>query len=248
MAQLDGKVAVVTGGSRGIGATVGRAFGREGAAVVVCDLLDERGEGIADEINRAGGSAMFVHLDVTAQTDWRAMTAQVDAWRGGIDVLVNNAGINVRTGIEKVGLDDWNRVVAVNLTGPLLGMQAVAPIMRRRGGGAIVNIASNAALRGIRSAAYCASKWGVRGLTKVAALEFAAAGIRVNTVCPGVVPTELNAGQPYVATTGAKTPMGRIATAEEIAAAVLFLASSSSSFITGMDMPVDGGLTVGMPS
>jgi len=248
MAQLDGKIAVVTGGSRGIGAAVGRAFGREGAAVVICDLLDERGEGIADDVNRAGGSAIFVHLDVTAQTDWQAMTARVDAWRGGIDVLVNNAGINVRTGIEKVGLDDWNRVVSVNLTGPLLGMQTVAPIMRRRGGGAIVNIASNAALRGIKSAAYCASKWGVRGLTKVAALEFAAAGIRVNTVCPGVVPTELNAGQPYVATTGAKTPMGRIATAEEIAAAVLFLASSSSSFITGMDMPVDGGLTIGMPS
>jgi|KBSMisStaDraftv2_1062788.scaffolds.fasta_scaffold475133_1 NAD(P)-dependent dehydrogenase (short-subunit alcohol dehydrogenase family) len=248
MAQLDGKIAVVTGGSRGIGAAVGRAFGREGAAVVICDLLDERGEGIADDVNRAGGSAIFVHLDVTAQTDWQAMTARVDAWRGGIDVLVNNAGINVRTGIENVGLDDWNRVVSVNLTGPLLGMQTVAPIMRRRGGGAIVNIASNAALRGIKSAAYCASKWGVRGLTKVAALEFAAAGIRVNTVCPGVVPTELNAGQPYVATTGAKTPMGRIATAEEIAAAVLFLASSSSSFITGMDMPVDGGLTIGMPS
>ena len=248
MAQLDGKIAVVTGGSRGIGAAVGRAFGREGAAVVICDLLDERGEGIADDVNRAGGSAIFVHLDVTAQTDWQAMTARVDAWRGGIDVLVNNAGINVRTGIEKVGLDDWNRVVSVNLTGPLLGMQTVAPIMRRRGGGAIVNIASNAALRGIKSAAYCASKWGVRGLTKVAALEFAGAGIRVNTVCPGVVPTELNAGQPYVATTGAKTPMGRIATAEEIAAAVLFLASSSSSFITGMDMPVDGGLTIGMPS
>jgi len=248
MAQLDGKTAVVTGGSRGIGAEVGRTLGREGAAVVVCDLLDERGEGVANEINRAGGSAMFVHLDVTAQTDWHAMAARVDAWRGGIDVLVNNAGINVRTGIENVGLDDWNRVVAVNLTGPLLGMQTVAPIMRRRGGGAIVNIASNAALRGIRSAAYCASKWGVRGLTKVAALEFAAAGIRVNTVCPGVVPTELNAGQPYVATTGAKTPMGRIATAEEIAKAVLFLASDSSSFITGMDMPVDGGLTIGMPS
>jgi len=248
MAQLDGKIAVVTGGSRGIGAAVGRAFGREGAAVVICDLLDERGEGIADDVNRAGGSAIFVHLDVTAQTDWQAMTARVDAWRGGIDVLVNNAGINVRTGIENVGLDDWNRVVSVNLTGPLLGMQTVAPIMRRRGGGAIVNIASNAALRGIKSAAYCASKWGVRGLTKVAALEFAAAGIRVNTVCPGVVPTELNAGQPYVATPGAKTPMGRIATAEEIAAAVLFLASSSSSFITGMDMPVDGGLTIGMPS
>ena len=248
MAQLDGKIAVVTGGSRGIGAAVGRAFGREGAAVVICDLLDERGEGIADDVNRAGGSAIFVHLDVTAQTDWQAMTARVDAWRGGIDVLVNNAGINVRTGIENVGLDDWNRVVSVNLTGPLLGMQTVAPIMRRRGGGAIVNIASNAALRGIKSAAYCASKWGVRGLTKVAALEFAGAGIRVNTVCPGVVPTELNAGQPYVATTGAKTPMGRIATAEEIAAAVLFLASSSSSFITGMDMPVDGGLTIGMPS
>jgi len=248
MAQLDGRIAVVTGGSRGIGAAVGRTFAREGAAVVICDLLDERGEGIADEINRAGGSAMFVHLDVTAQADWQAMTARVDAWRGGIDVLVNNAGINVRTGIENVALDDWNRVMAVNLTGPLLGMQTVAPIMRRRGGGAIVNIASNAALRGIRSAAYCASKWAVRGLTKVAALEFAAAGIRVNTVCPGVVPTELNAGQPYVATTGEKTPMGRIATAAEIAQAVLFLASNSSSFITGMDMPVDGGMTVGMPS
>lgn len=247
MARLQGKIAVITGASRGIGAVVGRLFGREGAAVVVCDLLDERGQGVANEIVEAGGSAIFIHLDVTADTQWQTMVEEVEAWRGGIDVLVNNAGINVRTGIEHVRLDDWSRVMAVNLTGPLIGMKTVAPIMRHRGGGAIVNIASNAALRGIRSAAYCASKWGVRGLAKVAALEFAASGIRVNTVCPGVVPTELNAGQPYVSTTGAKTPMGRVATADEIANAVLFLASEESSFITGMDMPVDGGITIGLP-
>ncbi|MEP6655893.1 MAG: SDR family oxidoreductase [Betaproteobacteria bacterium] len=247
MARLHGRIAVITGASRGIGAVTARRLASEGAAVVVCDLLDERGKGVVDEIVAAGGAAIFIHLDVTSQAQWQAMATEAQAWRGGIDILVNNAGINFRSGIEHVELEDWSKVIAVNLTGPMMGIKTVAPLMRERGGGAIVNIASNAALRGVGSAAYCASKWGVRGLAKVAALEFAAAGIRVNTVCPGVVPTELNAGQPYVQTTGAKTPMGRVATADEIAGAVLFLVSDDSRFITGMDMPVDGGITIGLP-
>ncbi|MEO8304526.1 MAG: SDR family oxidoreductase [Betaproteobacteria bacterium] len=247
MRRLAGRIAVITGASRGIGAETARRLAGEGASVVVCDLLDDRGNDVAKEIAEAGGVATFVHLDVTSLSQWQAMARQVEAWKGGIDILVNNAGINVRTGIENVDLEDWTRVMAVNLTGPMLGIKTVAPVMRARGGGSIVNIASNAALRGVGSAAYCASKWGVRGLAKVAALEFGAAGIRVNTVCPGVVPTELNAGQPYVETTGTKTPMGRVATAAEIADAVLFLASDESRFITGMDLPVDGGITIGIP-
>ena len=247
MGRLAGRIAIITGAGRGIGAETARRLAGEGAAVVICDLLDERGAGVAKEIADAGGVATFVHLDVTSLSQWQATVHRVEAWKGGIDILVNNAGINVRTGIEHVDPEDWSRVLAVNLTGPMLGIKTVAPLMRVRGGGSIVNIASNAALRGVGSAAYCASKWGVRGLAKVAALEFAAAGIRVNTVCPGVVPTELNAGQPYVQTTGAKTPMGRVATAAEIADAVLFLASDDSRFITGMDMPVDGGITIGLP-
>ena len=247
MARLSGKIAVITGAGRGIGAATARRLADEGATVVLCDVLDDRGRGVVDEIVAKGGSASFIHLDVTALDQWQTMAAAVRATHGGIDILVNNAGINVRTGIEHVDVDDWSRVLAVNLTGPMLGIKTVAPIMRERGGGAIVNIASNAALRGVGSAAYCASKWGARGLTKVAALEFASAGIRVNAVCPGVVPTELNAGQAYVETTGAKTPMGRVATSAEIADAVLFLASDEARFVTGVDLPVDGGITVGMP-
>ena len=243
MPRFADKVAIITGASRGMGAVEARLLADEGAGVVICDLLDARGEALAADIRSAGGSALYRHLDVTSEADWEETVKAVVAWRGRIDILVNNAGINVRLGVADLPIDDWNRVLAVNLTGALIGMRSVAPIMRTGGGGAIVNIASVAGLRASRSAAYSASKWGLRGLSRVAALEYAAWGIRVNTVCPGVVPTELNAGQPYVKVAAGRTPMRRVASPQDVARAVLFLASDDSAFITGTDIVVDGGIT-----
>lgn len=243
--RLAGKVAIVTGGARGIGAAEARLLASEGAAVAILDMRDDLGEAIAAELAAAGGEALYRHLDVTSEPSWQQAVAAIEAWKGHIDILVNTAGINVRGPLGTVTLADWNQVLAVNLTGPMLGMKHVAPAMARAGGGAIVNITSNVSLIPSRGASYTASKWGLRGLSKTAALEFAAQKITVNTVCPGVVPTDLNRGQPYLETTAAATPLGRIATADEIAAAVLFLVSDEARFITGVDLAVDGGFVLG---
>jgi NAD(P)-dependent dehydrogenase (short-subunit alcohol dehydrogenase family) len=243
--RLAGKVAIITGGARGIGAAEARLLAKEGAAVAILDMRDDLGEAIAAELAAAGGEALYRYLDVTSEPSWERSVGAIEAWKGHIDVLVNTAGINVRGPLGTVALDDWNQVLAVNLTGPMLGMKHVAPAMARAGGGAIVNITSNVSLIPSRGASYTASKWGLRGLSKTAALEFAAQNIRVNTVCPGVVPTDLNRGQPYLETTAAATPLGRIATADEIAAAVLFLVSDEARFITGVDLAVDGGFVLG---
>ncbi len=245
MARLDGKVALITGGAGGMGSAQARMLAQQGAAVVIADVRDELGRRLAAEIGAAGGSASCVRLDVTSETNWLEAIRDIEAGHGRIDILVNNAGINVRKPIATVALDEWNRVLAVNLSGPLLGMKYAAPAIARAGGGAIVNITSNVSLIPARAAAYTASKWGLRGLSKTAALEYAGQKIRVNTVCPGVVPTDINVGQPYLETTAAVTPLGRIATAVDIANAVLFLVADTGSFITGIDLPVDGGFILG---
>jgi len=247
MARLAGKVAIITGASRSMGAHEARLFAREGAAVVVCDLLDARGEAVVAEIIAAGGRAIYRHLDVTDEAAWNAVVADTVAWQGRLDILVNNAGINIRANIAELLPADWARVMAVNLSGPLLGMRAAAPAMQAGGGGSVINIASVAGIRASRSAAYTASKWALRGLSRVAAVEFAPSGIRVNTICPGVVPTELNAGQPYLAVAAKRTPLRRLASADDVARAALFLASDDATFITGTDMIVDGGITVQDP-
>ena len=240
MARLAGKVAIITGASRGMGAAEARVLAREGASVMLCDILDVRGAGIAAEIVEAGGDAVYQHLDVTSEAAWQiAVDAAISRW-SRLDILVNNAGVNVRAGMLNLVVEDWNRILAVNLTGPLLGMRIAAPAMRASGGGAIVNIASVAGMRASRSAAYSTSKWGLRGLTRVAAVELAGWGIRVNAVCPGVVPTELNAGQPYLATAAERTPLRRLANADDVASAVLFLVTNDSAAITGIDLPVEG--------
>lgn len=245
MGRLAGKVAIITGAARSMGAVEAKLFAREGAAVLVCDILDERGAATAAEITAAGGKARYHRLDVTSEADWKAAAEAAETWGGRIDILVNNAGVNLRGRLMELDLGDWSKVLAVNLTGPLLGCRAVVPAMQRAGGGSIVNISSVSGLRPSASAAYTSSKWGLRGLTRTAAMDLAELGIRVNTVCPTVVPTELNQGQPYIESTAAITPLGRNATAEEVANAVLFLASDESSFITGTDIPVDGGIILG---
>ena len=241
--RLEGKVALITGASRGQGAAEARLFAAEGAKVLLCDVLDDEGEAVAQAIRDDGHTAAFRHLDVTSESDWRAAVDFAVQEFGGLQVLVNNAGIGLRKPtMLDISRDEWQRVLDVNLTGPFLGIQAVAPVMRDGGGGAIVNIGSIAGVTGHFATAYTATKWGIRGLTKSAAMEFAPANIRVNAVHPGIVDTAIVAGSDdFKEAMEWMTPMGRIAQPEEIATAVLFLASDEAGFMTGMDMDVDGG-------
>lgn len=245
MSRLDDKVALITGGAGGMGSAQARLLAQEGASVVIADVRDELGQQLVAEIGKARGRASCVRLDVTSERAWQDTIRDVETKHGHLDILINNAGINVRKPIATVEFDEWNRVLAVNLTGPLLGMKHAAPAIAGAGGGAIVNITSNVSLIPSRAAAYTASKWGLRGLSKTAALEYAGQKIRVNTVCPGVVPTDINKGQPYLETTAAVTPLGRIATAVDIANAVLYLVADTGAFVTGIDLPVDGGFILG---
>lgn len=245
MARLHGKVALITGAARGIGAAQAHLLAANGAAIVIADMRDELGEATAKAIRDAGGTASYLRLDVSSEDEWARGIAEIDRRHGRLDILSNTAGINLRGPIATASAVDFAAVLAVNLTGPMLGMKHAAPLIARSGGGSIVNITSNVSLIPSRGASYTASKWGLRGLSKTAALEFAKDKIRVNCVCPGVVPTDINRGQPYLETTPAATPLGRIATADDIANAVLFLVSDEAAFITGMDMPVDGGFVLG---
>jgi 3alpha(or 20beta)-hydroxysteroid dehydrogenase len=215
--------------------------------VLLCDVRDELGESVAADL---GASAAFTHLDVTDEAQWAAAVALAQERFGKVDVLVNNAGILHQGTIEHGSLDDYHRTVAVNQTGTFLGIRAAAPALRAAGGGSIVNISSTAGLDGNAGlGAYGVTKWAVRGLTKTAALELAPDGIRVNSVHPGVISTDmlLAAGMPdkgvEVGARGA--PAGRAGTAEDVARMVLFLASDESAYCTGGEFLVDGGIMAG---
>jgi NAD(P)-dependent dehydrogenase (short-subunit alcohol dehydrogenase family) len=241
--RLEGKAALITGASRGQGAAEARLFAAEGAKVLLCDVLDDEGEAVAEAIRGDGYTAHYRHLDVTGEADWRAAVGHAVQELGGLHILVNNAGIGLRKpSMLDISRDEWQRVLDVNLTGPFLGTQAAAPALRDSGGGAIVNIGSIAGVTGHFATAYTATKWGIRGLTKSAAMEFAPWNIRVNAVHPGIVDTAIVAGSDdFKEAMEWMTPLGRIAQPEEIATAVLFLASDEAGFVTGMDMEVDGG-------
>jgi NAD(P)-dependent dehydrogenase (short-subunit alcohol dehydrogenase family) len=243
--RFAGKTVIVTGASRGQGAEEARAFAAAGARVLLCDILDDLGAEVAAEIVEAGGNAEYRHLDVSDQGQWEALVAGLRAEGDGLHVVVNNAGLTHRRGrIMESDLDDWDRLIAVNLKGALLGIKTTAELIRDSGGGSIVNIGSVAALTAHFAATYSVTKWAVRGLTKAAALELVDWGIRVNTIHPGIVETPVVAeSQDFVAAMRNNTPMGRTGEASEIAAAVLFLASDEASFITGVDLSVDGGFT-----
>lgn len=254
MGRLDGKIALVTGAARGTGAETALRFAEEGARVLLADVSDEAGRAVADEL---GAAARYQHLDVTREEDWADAVASAEAW-GGLHVLVNNAAILEVATLEDTTPERARAVVDVNLIGPFLGIRAAIPALRRAGGGSIVNVASIDALEGeVGVAAYGASKWGLRGLTKCAALELGVHGIRVNTVCPAggsremaapfveVVQDALREGRRIDFSGTPRQPLGRGSTLREIANVILFLASEESSFCSGGDYAVDGGFTAG---
>src|ERR671926_1577415 len=243
MDALNGRVAVVTGAAQGQGAAEARLLAEHGAHVVITDLKDE-GRALAEDIDAAtAGSAEFVRLDVTDEQGWADLAEDLRRRHGRLDVLVNNAGVAFRFGLMETTRNDFQRVLDVNLVGPFLAMRTLAPLMRDSGGGSIVNVGSAAGMTGHFSAAYSSSKWGLRGLTKVAAMEFAPWQIRVNAIHPGIVNTAIVPGDTAFPTAMSRfTPLGRAAEVEDVAPLVLFLAGDGSRFITGSDFPVDGGL------
>lgn len=251
MARFAGKTVMITGAARGQGASHARAFASEGASVIIADIDQNGGAALAAEL---GGLARFVGLDVSSETDWTAAVEAAERSFGPIRVLVNNAGILAPTAsIETSDPADWDRVIDVNLKGMYLGMRAVIPSLRRAGGGAIINIASTSGHVGTAMISpYVASKWGVLGLTKTAAIELARDGIRVNSVSPGVVNTTmitapLRPGEEATIDHFSPEPFAvrRLAEPWEISRVVVFLASDESAFVTGSDYTIDGGLMLG---
>lgn len=242
MTDLSGRTALVTGGARGQGAAEVRLLAECGAQVLICDVLQDEGNALADEL---GASARFLALDVTSADGWAAAIQACRDWTGRLDVLVNNAGIINRTLIAQTPPEVWRRLLDVNLTGAFLGIQTAAPLMVEGGGGSIINISSNSAFSGHADPAYTASKWGLRGLTRSAAMEFAAQCVRVNAICPGLIVTDLNRNAPHLTPMIELTPAGRSGEVEEVAQLVLYLASPASRFVTGEDFLIDGGFIAG---
>lgn len=246
MGRVDGKVVLISGGARGQGAHEAALLIDEGASVMIGDIRQEEGSAVA---TRLGDRCRYVPLDVTDESDWeRAVDATLDTW-GRLDVLVNNAGIVDMTPIEDTTREAYERIIAVNQTGTFLGMRSVIDAMKDNGG-SIINISSTAGLMGVPGVmAYSASKWAVRGMTKSAALELARYGIRVNSVHPGVIDTDMvrdpNVNSHDADAACAKFPIPRIGRPEECANMVLFLASDESSYSTGAEFVLDGGYTVG---
>jgi cyclopentanol dehydrogenase len=248
MGKMHNKVVIVTGGALGMGRAHARVFAREGAQVVLTDINDTAGQATADEINRSGGQATFFRHDVANAKDWQQVVAQCIARFGKVDVLVNNAGIALFKALDETTDEEWDHVLNINAKGVFLGCKYVLPGMQKAGGGAIVNISSVAGIVGsARGAAYVASKGAVRLLTKAAAVDYAKYNIRVNSIHPGVIKTEMTKdllASPEIANAFlGLSILGRAAEAEEVSAAVLFLASDDASFMTGTEMVVDGGYT-----
>jgi NAD(P)-dependent dehydrogenase (short-subunit alcohol dehydrogenase family) len=246
--RLQDKVALITGGASGMGASMARIFAREGAKVVIADMLETEGKRLADEIVAANGAALFQRLDVTSEAEWQAAIDATLAAFGRLDILVNDAGISGSAEEDLLDSGAWQRIMAVNATGTFLGMKYAIPVMKKAGGGAIVNISSISGVTGQLGlhVAYNASKGAVRTLTKAAAVQHGRDNIRVNSVHPGLMPPMRTSGRtadPALRKKWIETavPLGRAGRAEEVANAVLFLASDEASYITGAELYVDGG-------
>lgn len=241
--RLAGKVALISGGARGQGAAEAKLFAEEGAKVVIGDILDDEGKAVADGL---GDDVAYVHLDVTSEDSWGEAVAATEKQFGHVTVLVNNAGILTFGALADTKLEDFQRIFAVNVNGVFLGMKTVAPSMETAGGGSIVNISSTSGLVGLPFVGvYGASKWAVRGMTKSAAMEMGSKGIRVNSVHPGGIDTPMIGGTGDDSAYYRRLPVPRLGSPDEVARAVLFLASDESSYIAGAELAVDGGATAG---
>ena len=246
--RLEDKVALISGAARGQGAAEARMFAREGAAVVLGDILEDPGRQLEAEINETGGEALFLRLDVSNEADWEHAVAETLARFGKLNVLVNNAAILRSTPIEHTTVEEWDTVMAVNARGVFLGTKHSIPAMREAGGGSIINISSTAGLVGsTRGGAYGTSKGGVRLFTKFAAIQHAKDGIRSNSIHPGPIETEMIAHTIDTperrAASEARVPLNSIGTVDDIAYGALFLASDESSFMTGAELVIDGGFS-----
>jgi 3alpha(or 20beta)-hydroxysteroid dehydrogenase len=245
--RLKDKVAIVTGGARGMGAATARLFAAEGAKVIIADVLDADGTALANEL---GAHARFQHLDVTDEASWQTLIEQSVAAFSAIDILVNNAGVLLFKTIAETSKSDFLRVLEINLVGSFLGTKLVGAHMIGNGRGSIINISSVDGMKGANGlGAYCASKWGSRGLTKVAAMEYGHKGVRVNSVHPGGIDTAM--GNPYAEPKAevnkryTMVPLQRVGEADEVARTSLFLASDESSYLCGAEIAVDGGMLTG---
>lgn len=244
--RLDGKSALVTGAASGMGMATAKLFAKEGAKVVVADILEAEGAGVVEEIAGAGGTARFEKLDISNEADWQAVIEATLSAHGRIDVLINNAGVS-GSDPDLLSRDVWDRQMSINSTGTFLGLRTVIPVMQKQGGGAIVNISSISGVTGqtFVHMGYNASKGAVRMMTKAAAVQFAKDGIRVNSVHPGLMPamrtSKLTADPEIRDSMLRAVPMRRAGAIEEVANANLFLASDEASYITGVELPVDGG-------
>ena len=245
--RLENKVALISGGARGMGAAEARMFAREGAKVVIGDVLETEGRQVEAEINEVGGECLFLSLDVTSEADWQNAVETAVARFGKLDILVNNAGVVARGVLEDTTSEEWDRVMDINAKGVFLGTKAAIPAMRKAGGGSIVNISSMSGMVGQANIqpVYNASKGAVRIFTKSVAVQYAKEGIRVNSVHPGAIDTPMSvdrqADPEAQRQTIAHIPLGRTAQPDEVAYGVLYLASDEASFVTGSELVIDGG-------
>ena len=246
--RLEGKVALITGSARGQGAAEARLFAQEGAKVILADVSDPEGIAVAAEIAEAGGDAIYVHLDVTDESQWDAAVQSAVTSFGKLDILVNNAGIWRRGHVMETSSEQWDDIMDVNAKGVFLGTKSAIPEMRKAGGGSIVNISSTAGLVGSKtSSAYSASKGAVRIFSKSTAIQYASEGISANSIHPGPIDTDMG-DQVWPDPTSreasiSRTALSRIGTAQDIAYGALYLASDESSFVTGSELVIDGGVT-----
>jgi 3alpha(or 20beta)-hydroxysteroid dehydrogenase len=250
--NLADKIMIITGAARGLGESVARGAASRGAKVVLLDVLDTRGQQVADELNEQKIAALYCHCDVTNEADWKTALERTAEAFGLVNVLVNNAAILKFGMLDGFSLDDYRAVIEVNQIGPFLGMKTAAPVMRAAGGGSIINVSSTDGLHGREGVmAYAASKWAIRGMSKVAAQELGAFNIRVNTVMPGGITTEMSAAVTFPGVTLSRDEvrmhwaLQRFPEIEEVANVILMLGSDETSYVTGAEIACDGGATIG---